>query len=108
MTKPRAAISASLAERGLEEWWANEAEAANRCGMTPETFKLRLPELERLGFPKVQPMNGKWFIPDIRAFWTRQQAATQLQRPQTSFEDTERQKENWSHEGPRTRQRLAS
>lgn len=69
MTRRRADIATSLAERGRPEMWANEAEAASLCGLSPNEFKAKLPDLERQGFPPQHPVNGKRYIPHILAFF---------------------------------------
>lgn len=69
MTKPRAAVSASLAAKGHPAYWANEDEAAILSGMSPNAFKIWLRSKAALGFPKPDPNNDKRRIPDILAFW---------------------------------------
>lgn len=72
MTKPRAVVSASLAERGRPEQWANEQEAAALSGLSPDAFADQVPELESAGFPHISPRTGKRFIEAIIDFWRRE------------------------------------
>lgn len=60
MTKPRA------------ELWADEAEAAELCGMTKDEFARRIMAMERLGFPKISEWNKKRFRPAIVAWWYKE------------------------------------
>jgi hypothetical protein len=69
VTSARAKIEASLAVRGRPAQWANEQEAAALSGMAPEAFRQKLSDLEKRGFPQVNPDNGKRSIPHILAFW---------------------------------------
>jgi hypothetical protein len=71
MTKPRALVSASLAERGRPEMWANEAESAALSGLSSDDFRTKRQALEAKGFPRVNPLNGQRFIPAIIDFWRR-------------------------------------
>lgn len=69
MTAPRSKIEQSLADRGRPVYWANEAETAVLSGMSPEAFRCKLPQLDTLGFPKPNRLNGLRSIPAILAFW---------------------------------------
>lgn len=69
MTRPRAAISASLSARGWPQMWATEAEAADLSGVGAEVFRRKVATWESRGFPKINPENGRRSIPDILAFW---------------------------------------
>lgn len=82
MTKARAVISASLAERGRPEMWANEAESAALSGVGAEEFRGMREDLEAKGFPRVNPTNGMRFIPAIIDFWRREQE-TEIGPPKT-------------------------
>lgn len=95
MTKPRAVVSASLAERGRPEMWANEQEAAALSGMKPETFASKVKQLEALGFPLKSAWNTKRFIPAIIDFWRLQQEEPELQRGPGSDEDDGRSLEGF-------------
>jgi hypothetical protein len=106
MTRPRADISASLAERGLAEWWANQAETAALCGLSTQEFVKKLPELEARGFPPVVPANGKRFIPHIRRFWEAE-ASARLPADPAAVQDEERAKENLRDQRP-PRQRFSA
>ena len=65
----RKEIEASLAERGRPVLWANEQETAVLSGFSVEAFRQQLPALEKLGFPRANPLNGKRPIPAILQFW---------------------------------------
>lgn len=69
MTARRAEIAASLAERGRPENWATEDEAAALSGVSPGTYRAKLAEWEKRGFPQANTENGKRSIPAILAFW---------------------------------------
>ncbi len=71
MTRPRLNISESLARRGRPENWATDDEAAALSGMSPNVFARAVPELEKKGFPQINAVNRKRFIPHILAFWER-------------------------------------
>lgn len=84
MTAPRAKISASLADRGRPEMWANEGESAVLSGYSPEKFRAALPALEKAGFPRVTSWNGLRFIPAIEDFWRRQVDEGVLKEPEST------------------------
>lgn len=96
MTKRRADISVSLADRGRPESWANEQEAAALSGMAPERFREQLPALESIGFPKPCGWNAKRFVPAILAFWEREHERKPLKVPDADVQDDGRSLENWS------------
>jgi len=106
VTAPRKEIEASLAERGRPVNWATEQEAAVLSGYPADgdRFRKDLPDLEKAGFPKIDPLPGKRFIPAIVDFWARRvdalaQEAAKSTPPKTihDFEDR-----------PHARQRLAT
>jgi hypothetical protein len=72
VTLPRAKISASLADRGRPEMWANEQESAALSGMDQDKYYAVLLKLEAAGFPKRSHWNSKRFIPFIEDFWRRE------------------------------------
>jgi len=102
VSKPRIHISASLAERGQREIWANEAEAAALSGMSMTTFYLHVRKLEKAGFPHKTACNGKRFIPAIKGF-CHQHYSGELLVGQQSDRDIERAKENFTIDRPKTR-----
>lgn len=69
MTAARARVLERLAERGRPQMWANEHESAVLSGLSADTFRQKLRDLELRGFPKANPLNGKRSIPAILAFW---------------------------------------
>lgn len=89
MTAARSKISESLAARGRPAMWANEKEAAELSGMSPNRFRAVLPALESRGFPQINPINGRRSIPAILAFW-KLPANDPAQEA-----DDERHLENW-------------
>lgn len=80
MTKPRAVVSASLAERGWREQWVNEEEAAALSGFSPDGFRHNIAELESAGFPRPNRWNGLRSAEAIAEFW-RREAVRQAERP---------------------------
>lgn len=94
MTKPRRAVEAELAAVGWPALWANDERAAALSGMTLDAFKAKLPALEKLGFPRVNPLNGKRAIPAILAFW-RLPVAQPVARAGESREADGVEVENW-------------
>jgi hypothetical protein len=72
VTAPRSKVSASLAERGRPEMWANEQEAACLSGLESDKYYSLLPRLEAAGFPRKSSWNNKRFVPAIVDFWARQ------------------------------------
>lgn len=108
MTKPRGVVSASLAERGRPEDWADDSETACLCGMCVVTFYGKVEALEAIGFPRASSWNGKRYIPAIREFWAREHQRSPLQKhkPQGQHQDEE-SLETWDNDRPRrTGQRL--
>jgi hypothetical protein len=105
MTAPCNKIAQSLAARGRPVNWANEAESAILSGMGPERFRKSLPQLETLGFPKPNTLNGLRSIPAILAFWRMAgpDAATQ---PIEHKDESEL--ESWHDQPYKSRQRVAS
>lgn len=96
MTRPRAAISASLSARGRAENWANEDEAAALSGMCGDIYRAQLAALETAGFPKRSPWNGKRFIPAILAFFEREHENAPPVAATLDVDD-ERAKERFGH-----------
>ena len=87
MTKPRALVMASLAERGRPEMWANEAESAALSGLGAEEFRGMRQSLEAKGFPRINPTNGLRFIPAIIDFWRRDhESGPAKEKPQWHLE----------------------
>jgi hypothetical protein len=64
-------ISKSLAARGRPEMWATADEAATLCGMSANEFWRRQSELEALGLPPINHINGKRYIPHILAVFEK-------------------------------------
>ncbi len=87
MTAPRGKVAESLAARGRPENWANEQEAAVLSGYSPENFRQALRGLEAMGFPQVNRLNGKRFIPAILNFWTCQVDTSGVLAPKSEDED---------------------
>ena len=81
MTRKRAEIVASLADRGRPELWANEDEAAVLSGMDVKRFRAHLTLLEGAGFPRPSAWNGLRFIPAIIAFWHKENGLDSLLEP---------------------------
>lgn len=108
MSAPRAKIAASLAERGRPELWANEQEAAVLSGMAYESFRLVVLELERRGFPRQNPNNGKRWIDDIIRFWAGDRASRPLPATETPPQDGGAEVETFQNGRKHARQRLAS
>jgi hypothetical protein len=105
MTAPRGKVEASLAERGRPAMWANEQEAAVLSGYSPEAFRSALAGLERVGFPQINTLNGKRFIPAIINFWACQIDSAMPPVPKSEDQDQDGpQVENFGH----GRQRQAS
>lgn len=93
MTIPRGTISASMAERGRPDLWANETETAALCGMSYEIYSKKIKQMEAAGFPRKTELNGKRFIPFIEQWWRDHVSAT-IFEPRDVGED-ERGKENF-------------
>lgn len=87
MTAPRGKVEASLAERGRPAMWANEQEAAARCGLSADKYREKLPEMEANGFPQVFPMNGLRFIPWIDAYILKELDAARGKAAESTPED---------------------
>lgn len=94
MTAPRHRIAQSLAARGRPAMWATDAEAAILSGMSIDTFKDELPDLERRGFPRKNGINGKRSIPAILDFWGLQPEASAVIPISAEIQD-EQAVENW-------------
>lgn len=101
MTVARTKVSASLADRGRPEFWANEQESAALSGMTADIFAKRLADLEAKGFPKISPWNGKRFIPHIIAFWEGNPQPDSTPAKEDGQDAPEGQ-ERWDNDGRRT------
>jgi hypothetical protein len=84
----------ALLKRGIADCWANEAEAAVLSGMHVKTFRQKRADLEARGFPKIDPANGKRFIPAILDFWQRRAQPDDRTVPQDEPAN-EQAKEKW-------------
>jgi hypothetical protein len=100
MTRRRADVSASLAERGRPENWATEDEAAALSGMSRDRFNALLLKLHAAGFPQRTPWNGKRWIPAILDFWWCQHQSGPSKTAH-EVDDEERAKENFGKRSPR-------
>lgn len=85
----------SLLSRGVPGVWATEEEAAVLSGMCSKSFRAKRLDLEAHGFPKIDPINGKRFIPAILTFWERRAQANAL-APQEGPHVDEQEKEMWA------------
>lgn len=54
--------------------WLTKQELRGWLGMSPSTFRRRLPELQAEGFP--QPRAGRWYLPALDD-WARRSAETE-------------------------------
>ena len=98
MTTRRSKIEASLADRGRPAMWANEQEAAALSGVGVQTFRQKAASWESIGFPHVNPENGRRSIPAILAFWGLPQGNADVivtHTPTADDADSEG-KENWN------------
>lgn len=84
-----------LLERGIPVAWATEEEAAALSGMHAVTFRTKRDDLEARGFPKIDPANGKRFIPAIMDFW-RRRAQAHVEAEHDARPESEREKERWN------------
>lgn len=104
MTRARAQIAQSLAERGRPELWADDEESALLSGMTMERFRAHLTLLENEGFPKPSPWNGKRFIPAIVAFWHKENGLDALIGAASAGNHDEDGRDKWGTNDRKQRQ----
>ncbi len=100
MTISRLKIESSLAQRGRPAMWANEQEAAVLSGVGIETYRRKVAEWDKRGFPRTKAENGRRSIPAILAFWGLPQnhtAGLGMTTPDISptDDDFEDGQENW-------------
>lgn len=100
-TASRAKIEASLAERGRPLVWANEQESAVMSGFPADGAKFReaLPEMEKEGFPRIDPRNNKRFVPAILNYWAKRVDVLAAAVPESAPKDIRSYED--SHEGQR-------
>lgn len=106
MTAPRGKVSASLASRGVQDPWANEAEAAFYSGLGLEAFRSKVKGWEKAGFPQIDPRNGKRPVSAILAFWGLPQNHYALPAAAVTESDQDDGEETWN--GSEQSQRKAS
>jgi len=71
----------------------DEADVFRMLGATRESKVSIIAQLDREGFPKRDPIVGKWWLPAITAFFDRRAGIAPVDQPATIRADGE---ENWT------------